>query len=58
MPDFGYEYDNYLLADNKSKSNWQTLLSLLKNTHRFKWLLNYINLAKLESAIQVQTQKQ
>jgi membrane-associated HD superfamily phosphohydrolase len=50
LPDFGYGKDNYILNDCET-NKWKVFALLLEDHKRFSWLMNFINLAKLESTV-------
>lgn len=56
MPDFGYAEDNYLI-DNDNNNKWKTICSLIGDNERFSWLMNYIQLSKLETTIEKEEER-
>lgn len=56
MPDFGYAEDNYLI-DNDNSNKWKTISSLIGDNERFSWLMNYIQLSKLETTIEKEEER-
>jgi hypothetical protein len=47
LPDFGYQELNYLIDSNHG-NKWRVISGLLGDKARFSWLMNYIQLSKLE----------
>lgn len=57
MPDFGYAEDNYLI-DSVNNNKWKTISSLLGDNERFSWLMNFIQLSKIETRIEKEEEKE
>ena len=52
LPDFGYGEDNYILGTGDQDNKWKMLTGLLGDPKRFSWLMNFIQLTKLESELE------